>query len=409
MKSATTYLLFAAFILLFSSCRRKPQAEVTPWGDTLTTEADIDAAVDTVAARRPDLAEIRANGEMIMLTLSGPATYYDYHGHGLGAHYLMAERLAKHLGVTLRVDLCRDTLDMLRRLRAGEGDIIAYPLPHSAQVGLVAIGTDGWATSRHSPELARAARHWWQPTMLAAAKQEESQALTTAVTRHVYPLMLSAGGGKISVYDNLFRRYAPTAGTDWTLLAAQCYQESCFDPRAHSWAGACGLMQILPSTADLLSLPRARIYEPEPNIAAAARYMRQLQSKFSDIPNPAERLRFALASYNGGYHHVRDAMALAKKCGGSPARWTDVRRYILLLAEPQYYRDPVVANGYMRGSETANYVDLIMARQQQYRHALATGKTVTSTVHTTHHATNAVAPMEATPHRAARKNKWRRE
>ncbi|MBQ4025842.1 MAG: transglycosylase SLT domain-containing protein, partial [Treponema sp.] len=28
---------------------------------------------------------------------------------------------------------------------------------------------------------------------------------------------------------------------DWRLMAAQCYQESTFDPQAKSWAGACGL------------------------------------------------------------------------------------------------------------------------------------------------------------------------
>jgi membrane-bound lytic murein transglycosylase F len=217
--------------------------------------------------------------------------------------------------------------------------------------------------------------------------------------------MLSASKGTISHYDHLFRKYAPVALVDWTLLAAQCYQESCFDPQAHSWAGACGLMQIMPSTADHLSLPRQQIYEPEPNVAAAARYMRELQTLFLDITNPAERIRFALAAYNGGANHVRDAMALAKKYGAIPQRWSDVRRYILLLQDPRYYNDPVVSSGYMRGSETAQYVDNIMQRHSQYRLALATGAKVKVPV-------NVPVPVDAStasPHRAAKKNKWRKD
>ena len=50
-------------------------------------------------------------------------------------------------------------------------------------------------------------------------------------------------------YDAYFQRYAPIARFDWRLLAAQCYQESTFDPNARSWAGASGLMQIMPKTA----------------------------------------------------------------------------------------------------------------------------------------------------------------
>lgn len=153
-----------------------------------------------------------------------------------------------------------------------------------------------------------------------------------------------------------------------------------------------------------------KIYEPEANIAAATRYMRELQELFADVDNPQERLMFALAAYNGGYKHVRDAMALTKKYGGVWQRWNDVRHYILALSHPQYYRDPTVKNGYMRGSETANYVDMIMRRWSQYRQALRTGGKAVSSVKST---TPLPSPPHATdglPHRrAAKKNKWRKE
>ena len=361
------------------------------------------------AAVNLDLDDIRQNGELIMLTIYGPTTYYDYHGHGMGVNYLLCEELAKHLGVRLRVDVCRDTAESLQRLRDGEGDIVAIPLSKHQQSGDNAVA-NGWLVSSHSPHLTQAIRAWFKPAMLDKTREQEHFLLSAAsVTRHVYPWLLSAAKGQISSYDHLFRKYATVAQLPWTLLASQCYQESCFDPQARSWAGACGLMQIMPSTADHLSLPREQLFQPEPNIAAAARYMRELQATFDDIENPSERTRFALAAYNGGTNHVRDAMSLASKHGGSPMRWDDVKRYILLLQDPQYYNDPVVKSGYMRGSETAQYVDMIMQRHSQYRRALATGQKVSSAVAPSERTLRAVTPIEAIPHRAAKKNKWRKE
>lgn len=411
-------------LLFLASCQEKrPEVIKTPWGTTITT-----SVADTVAPEAeqgsgtekqlmPTLADIKANGEMIMLTISGPQTYYDYHGKGMGVNYLMCEKLAAHLGVTLRIDVCTDTLDMLRRLENGEGDIIAVPMdsykPQSkASQSATKTVANGWLISSQNPSLADAVNSWYKPAFLAETQKQETYLLSSgSVTRHVYPWMLSAEKGQVSTYDNLFKKYAPNAGVDWTLLAAQCYQESCFDPKAHSWAGACGLMQIMPSTADHLALPRSRIYEPEANVAAAAKYMKELQQEFNDVANPAERLKFALAAYNGGLHHVRDAMALTKKHGGIQYRWNDVRHYILALSKPEFYRDPVVKSGYMRGTETANYVDMIVERQRQYRHALRTGTTVISKVNSRHSASQpsggSSSLIDAVPHRAAKKNKWR--
>lgn len=151
------------------------------------------------------------------------------------------------------------------------------------------------------------------------------------------------------------------------MLAAQCYQESAFDPAAHSWAGAVGLMQIVPSTGAQLGIARQDLTNPEQNVAAAVRYIAQLNAKFADIAAPMERRRFVLAAYNGGYLHIRDAQALARKHGKSPARWADVAEFVLKLQQPAYYRDPVVRHGYMRGSETTDYVERIERRWQQYR------------------------------------------
>lgn len=366
----TGRILLAAFLSIVTYAvvdqmikQREPQKILTPWGSVIGEEEE-----DTLDADQYTLEDIVKGGELIMLTLSGPETYYDYHGKGMGVHYLLCEKLAERLGVTLRVDVCRDTLDMLQRLKNKEGDIIAFPLAQKDLIGFFACAAN-WAVSKDNPDLVREVRSWYKPSMLKETKEEEQYLLTSAsVKRRVYPFMLSARSGKISKYDHFFRRYAPIAGMEWTLMAAQCYQESCFDPNAHSWAGACGLMQIIPSTADHLKLPRNKMYDPEQNIHAAARYMRELQNHFNDVGSRAERIRFALAAYNGGAYHIRDAMRLTKKHGGNPNRWKDVRKYVLLLSQPEYYRDPDVQHGYMRGSETVNYVEKIMDRQSKYRH-----------------------------------------
>ncbi|MBQ7684678.1 MAG: transglycosylase SLT domain-containing protein, partial [Bacteroidaceae bacterium] len=185
--------------------------------------------------------------------------------------------------------------------------------------------------------------------------------------RRARPPMLDRACGIISPYDDLFLRHSRTLGWDWRLLAALSYQESAFDPRALSWAGAQGLMQLIPATAAQRGKAAADVFDPPANIAAGCRYLKRIAALFSDITDPSERIAFTLAAYNGGYNHVRDAMALAEKYGASPRRWRDVSPYILRLSEPQYYRDPVVRYGYLRGTETEAYVRLILQRWHDYR------------------------------------------
>ena len=339
------------FLLLLTSCGQKKQEPVvTPWGEIQDSIPQDDNF---------DLEDIQRNGEMIALTLTGPETYYDYHGKHLGAQYLLAQRFADKLGVMLRMEVCRDTAEMLQRLADGDADLICYPLDKKGS---------GWRVGNDKNDLARELHAWWKPTLLAEVKKEEDFLLSSrSVTRRVFAPMLNRAGGVISHYDGFFQRYASTIRWDWRLIAAICYQESTFDPQAHSWAGACGLMQIMPGTADHLGLARSDMYDPEKNIAAGVSYLGELDRTFSDISDRTERIKFVLGAYNGGHFHIRDAMALAQKNGRNPRRWGDVEPYVLGLARPEYYNDPVVKYGYMRGSETADYVRKIHERWNSYR------------------------------------------
>lgn len=388
-------------LCLFSCSQSEQKKEMTPWGQVVDERGVPCEDVDTATlSGQFSLNDIISAGELIMLTVSSPTTYYDYHGHGMGLHYLTCEKLAQKLGVSLRVETCADSTEMMSRLSSGEGDIVCYPVKDAEvkkdtlflSCGMKDGKGNSWVVSKRNKELAARADEVITGNLVAQVEKEQKSILTNGfITRHVYPFMLNRKDAVISQYDNLFRKYANVAGVEWTLLAAQCYQESCFDPRAKSWAGACGLMQIIPSTAKEMGLPLSDIYSPEANIHAACRYMSKLQREFSDVGNRKERIKFALASYNGGFFHIRDAMALARRHGKNPMRWSDVREYVLGLQSPEYYRDPVVRYGYMRGSETVDYVDKIIDRWGKYRNATR-GKYSSG--------------VNATPTPAKRQNKW---
>ncbi len=363
------YIYIMVSMLVVLSCSEgKKEKIVTPWGEVGedSVPKNLNFTVD----------DIISNGELIILTLSGPETYYDYRGRGMGTQYLLCEKFAEKLGVSLRVEVCKDTAEMVSRLENGDADLIAVPLPKKQNTGkgllFCGAGVDSlgiqWAVADGNKELADSLDAWFKPSMYDDIKREERYMFSAqSIKRHVYSPFLNRQSGVISHYDHLFKRYALLARWDWRLMAAQCYQESCFDPKARSWAGACGLMQIMPATADHLGLPRSSIYDPEHNVRAAAEYLRELSGYFRSVQNQAERQLFVLAAYNGGYFHVQDAMALARKNGRNPHRWKDVAYYILALEKPEFYNDPVVRHGYMRGSETVGYVDGIRQRYAQYR------------------------------------------
>ncbi len=332
---------------LLTACADRPVAPPSPvWGtDTIDDGFD--------------LPTIQKAGELIALTLSGPDTYYDYQGRHLGVHYLMCEKFAASMGVKLRVELCRDTAELLTRLADGDGDLIAVRLHADSLMA-------GWQVGAGKPLLQNALQEWYRPALYAETKAKERQLLSLShVKRRVYAPMLSKG--VISHYDSHFKHYGRRIGWDWRLLAAQCYQESTFDPEARSWAGAQGLMQIMPATADHLGLPRDQMNDPERSIEAATRYLQELEQSLSDIRDRTERQNMVLASYNGGIHHIRDAMSLCRRDGRNPHRWADVRHYVLCLSEARYYQDSLVRYGYMRGQETADYVDRIRERYKKYR------------------------------------------
>lgn len=364
--------MFVVILLLTASCKNKEsKRQYTPWG---TVVDDGEGESNDLIGNSFSLADIQENGELIMLTLSGPTTYYDYKGVGLGTDYLLCEKFANTIGVSVRVELCKDTTEMLNKLKSGKGDLIAYPLNnHQKLAGVTYCGAIDksigaqWVVNKDNASLAQALNDWYQPEMLQSVKKEEKKILAQGLIVHKsYAPMLDSKGGVISKYDFLFKKYSPVGRVDWRLMAAQCYTESGFDTYAKSWAGYCGLMAIMPNTARELGIAVSSLTDPETNIAASAQVMAKLEHMLQDIGDPFERLKFKLASYNAGIYHIRDAMTLTRQNGKNPHRWEDVAEYVLKLSAPAYYKLPSVKCGYMRGSETVNYVARIMQRWSSY-------------------------------------------
>lgn len=156
-------------------------------------------------------------------------------------------------------------------------------------------------------------------------------------------------------YSGIIQEAASRYGFDWRLIAAQVYQESHFNPLAKSHAGALGLMQLTSATATSLGVNK--ILQPAENIYAGVRYLRNLYNHFDEATGP-DRLYFALAAYNIGQGHLRDAQRLAASLGYDRSKWSALSTVLPLLRHKKYYKN--ARYGYCRGSEPVKYVNQVL-------------------------------------------------
>jgi len=220
-----------------------------------------------------------------------------------------------------------------------------------------------WAVHPSNQWLADSINRWFaqeQPKERQARLLKRYFELSKEQDSHI---AIDLSKGKISPFDRLFKKYAAEIGMDWRLLAAQGYHESHFDTTKVSWAGARGIMQIMPGTARAYNLPANRITNPEANISTATKIIRDLDKSLSrKVSDNNERRKFVIAAYNSGIAHVLDAINLAQKYGKNPQIWEEnVETALLMKANPEYYTDPVCRAGYFRGRETVAYVRDVMS------------------------------------------------
>ena len=169
--------------------------------------------------------------------------------------------------------------------------------------------------------------------------------------------------GSISPFDKTVQKYSEQYGFDWRLITAQMYQESGFDPKAKSYSGASGLMQIMPRTAR--SLGFKDVSKPANGIKAGVKYMDWLRDRFNGDFSVADRLWFSLASYNAGAGHVHDARRLAKQMGLDPNKWfANTESAMLMMSQKEYTSK--ARYGFVNGKEPVNYVREIKQRFEAY-------------------------------------------
>lgn len=448
--------LFCLVLLVLASCRK---------GNRGTDEVTY------------DLPQMKDSGELVVLTLYSSTSYFIYRGQEMGFQYELSEQFAKSLGLKLRIEVARNVPDLVRKLRNGEGDMIAYNLPITKELkdsvtycgeevvthqvivqragGKGKVLTDvtqlvgkevyvkpgkyfdrltnlnkelgggikirkveadsitvedlitqvyqgkidytvcdndlarlnttyypnldirlpisfdqraSWAVRKECPLLAEAANKWHKENLTSPAYNASMKRYFEISKSIIHSPILSLREGKISHFDKLFKKYAKEIDWDWRLLASLAYTESNFDTTAVSWAGARGLMQLMPVTARAMGLPPGKESNPEESIKAAVKYIDATNRNLKVIPDKKERIKFILASYNAGLGHISDAMALARKYGKNELVWEhNVEKFILLKSNEEYFTDPVCKNGYFRGIETYNFVRDILSRYEVYK------------------------------------------
>ena len=215
-----------------------------------------------------------------------------------------------------------------------------------------------WGVSPSKPWLADSISQWTHQSSPRAAQSALLKRYFEISKRTPTLYTYNFSKGRISPFDHLFKQYAKEIGWDWRLFAAQGYAESRFDSTQVSWAGARGVMQIMPATARAYGLTSENMAYNDRSIATAARIIATLDRTLrSRVHDAEERKKFIVAAYNSGPAHVLDAIALAEKYGYDTQRWDgQVAQALLLKSKPEYYNDPVCKYGYFSGRQTTSYV-----------------------------------------------------
>jgi membrane-bound lytic murein transglycosylase F len=299
-----------------------------------------------------------------------------------GSSYIeRLENLSQELGGDIIiVEEDKETEIMIRNLLADKYDLMVadetVAMVNAAYYPELDVRTPvsfpqqiAWAVRKNSPDLLKAVNKWMhemkkRPTFNVIYNRYFKNNRVSAA--RIQSIFHSKRGKSISPYDSLLKVAADSLQWDWRLLASQMYQESRFNEKGKSWAGALGLMQVKPETGKMYGYEN--MLDPYQNINAATAHLKYLDDYWREnIFEEEERKKFVLASYNVGLGHILDARALARKYNEDDNDWTVIEKYLELKTKPEYYEDPVVKHGYCRGTEPVNYVKHIFNRYNQYQ------------------------------------------
>jgi membrane-bound lytic murein transglycosylase F len=222
-------------------------------------------------------------------------------------------------------------------------DQIAWAFPKGSADSLLARADEFVISADHSGMLARVNDRYYGYT------EKYDYVGTRNFIRHFE--------SRLPRYRAMFEAAGADWGVDWRLLAAIGYQESHWRAHAVSPTGVRGIMMLTQATADYLGIEDRE--DPTASIFGGAQYFARQTERVADTVTEPDRTWMALASYNVGFNHLKDARMIVEWQGGDPDTWVDISAALPLLAQHKWYSR--VPYGYARGWEPVLYVNNIRA------------------------------------------------
>lgn len=300
-----------------------------------------------------------------------------------------AQNLNNELGGGIEIEYSTDSLSTTEQLiEAVANGVIDYTITDNVTAALnktyyqnlnikLEVGfsqKSSWLVNKECSQLADSVNLWIEEndkTQKYISTLQKYFRMSKWGNEYIMPgqIAISLKNGVISPYDHIFKQYADSIDWDWRILASIAYNESQFDSSLVSWAGAKGIMQLMPATARHFSDEGWDMTNNQQNIAAATRYIAALNKSLKrKVEDEEERVKFILASYNSGLGHIFDAIALAEKYGMNPQVWFGSTDEALKLKNfPEYYNDSVCKCGHFKGKETLAYVEKVIELYEFYK------------------------------------------
>ena len=221
------------------------------------------------------------------------------------------------------------------------GDSLAWAFPKGQGDDLLSLADDFLIAAERAGLLAQVQERYYGHT------QKFDYVGTRNFIRHYEQ--------RLPRYRDYFENAGALWGVDWRLLAAIGYQESHWRSQAVSPTGVRGIMMLTQDTAEYLGLDDR--LDPKNSIFGGAQYYARQTERVADTVDEPDRTWMALAAYNVGFNHIKDARQIVEWRDGNPDSWVDVREVLPLLAQRKWYSR--VPFGYARGWEPVLYVNNI--------------------------------------------------
>lgn len=312
----------------------------------------------------------------------------DLHGKRVSVHkyssfYQRLLNLQEEFGIHIEIDTVSGLIDserLIEMVHSGEVELTVaddnlanlnanyYPDLY-VETAISFPQRVGWAVSKKSDSLLFELNKWLELETVRNFNAELQNKYFNYLRTHRKRAETNSSllaGSEISIYDKFIKEQCKNFSWDWKLLSALIKQESNFDPNVTSWAGAFGLMQLMPETA--LGFGGDTVDYEFGNIRTGIKFINSLQKYWSKtIEDKDERVKFVLASYNAGLGHVLDAQILAEMDGGNPLVWNEnVELGMRKKAEKEFYSLEECSHGFCRGEDVIEYVDKILGYYDEF-------------------------------------------